>query len=263
MKYWFGQLMVATTSLMLGVTLQPNSASALSLFSVDFGSTVDSSSFTGVEPVAATADPVFNAANQWNTFHLPPFSPVTNPSLNLVDSTGTATSAKFSITGTVSGYSLLPFENFKDSLLNDYLYFNNRGLSSSIDWAISGLAASTTYRFYAYGSISDYLGRQFSLFADTDGDGIDDEAAQTVTSNGLLLTVVTNSSGVLLGRASGIGQPGILSNEANWAGFQLAEVPSTSIPTPALLPGLASLGIAAWRKRKSEQAKPIAETAEM
>lgn len=42
-----------------------------------------------------------------------------------------------------------------------------------------------------------------------------------------------------------------------------AVVPSTSIPTPALLPGLLGMGIAAWKKRKGEPAEQVAETAEV
>jgi hypothetical protein len=37
----------------------------------------------------------------------------------------------------------------------------------------------------------------------------------------------------------------------------------TAIPTPALLPGLLGMGIAAWRKRKNEEPEQVAETAEV
>jgi len=37
----------------------------------------------------------------------------------------------------------------------------------------------------------------------------------------------------------------------------------TPIPTPALLPGLVGMGIAAWRKRKNEPSEQVTETAEV
>lgn len=42
-----------------------------------------------------------------------------------------------------------------------------------------------------------------------------------------------------------------------------AVVPPTPIPTPALLPGLLGMGIAAWRKRKNQESEQVAETAEV
>lgn len=38
---------------------------------------------------------------------------------------------------------------------------------------------------------------------------------------------------------------------------------TTPIPTPALLPGLLGMGIAAWRKRKNEESEQVAETVEV
>lgn len=43
----------------------------------------------------------------------------------------------------------------------------------------------------------------------------------------------------------------------------LTFTPATPIPTPALLPGLLGMGIAAWRKRKGEPAEQVVETAEV
>lgn len=43
----------------------------------------------------------------------------------------------------------------------------------------------------------------------------------------------------------------------------VGDVSATPIPTPALLPGLIGMGVAAWRKRKNEQSEQVAETAEV
>lgn len=59
------------------------------------------------------------------------------------------------------------------------------------------------------------------------------------------------------GSFAGLGE----SIEQSYATF--AVVPPTPIPTPALLPGLLGMGIAAWRKRKNQESEQVAETAEV
>lgn len=52
--------------------------------------------------------------------------------------------------------------------------------------------------------------------------------------------------------------------EFKFNSFTFDDEPTTTpIPTPALLPGLIGMGIAAWRKRKGESSEQVAETADV
>jgi hypothetical protein len=214
------------------------------LLSVHF-TAIGTPPFSGIEPVAAAADPVFGQANVWNQLGFVDFGPDVNPSFtSLVDSEGNATSAGFSITGTVGGYGA-------------YLFFNSRELSTSIDWGITGLAPSTSYRLYTYGAAADYI-RDCSLLVDTNGNGdLSDESAQligsaandyTASKDAYFPSVLTDAIGSILGRTTAIGDPEI-PNEANWGGFQLGVIPE---PSSLSLGAVCVNGLIACVRRRSD-----------
>jgi len=164
----------------------------------------------------------------WNAFTIPGHSgTATDPTMNLVDSAGAASSVSFSITGTITGWS----QN-GNALVSDYLFLNAGNSDSSITWEISGLAPGETYTFYGYGGVS----RDISLTLDRDGDGsLSGETAFAANSAGLSLNNITASAaGVIKGSAT----QGSVS-EGNWAGFQIFEQQAlTSPPIGIAHPGL-------------------------
>jgi hypothetical protein len=216
----------AIIGLALGASAVVHPAAAQSLISADFGNTFFPSLFSGVEPQAAALDPAFAAANVWN--ELADDALTTNPSWSMLrDSTGSATTVSFSITGTVG------FANRTGGLFGDYLVFND-GFSTvgpQFDWRISGLVPGASHQMVLYGANTN-ANRTFDMLVDTDGDGdLTDEAAVAVpTLSGAnpppvhLPAIAASASGEILGRAVGIGAPS-LANEGDWAGFQVTDVP--------------------------------------
>lgn len=235
----------AIVAVALGAPAAVNPAAAQSLISADFGTTTPpppSLLFSGVEPRAVTLDPAFGAASVWNrlagTNPNPP-----NPSFAaLLDSTGSATSVSFSVTGNVG------FFNFggtapTDALFRDYLFFNAAvTYSAQIDWRISGLIPNAVYQMVLYGASTD-VARTFNMLVDTDGDGdLTDESPVAVVTLGSLATpaagqlgylpsITASASGAIIGRGVGTNPPSN-PNEADWAGFQLAVVDSDGDGVP-------------------------------
>jgi len=238
-------------------------AHAALLISADFGPQItDSHDFSGVETDAATANGAFSSANVWNTLRVANFNqaPTTDPTFSaLKDNTGGVTGVSFNITGNIKGFDFVSFygvgANPPDALRDDMFFFNspNNG-QSAIDWQISGLVANAEYRFYAYGTRADEL-RLFDMLVDTDGDGfLTDETSQPLGSLGsdrqhyqdaYFASVFADSSGVIHGRGVGGAD-----KEANWSGFQLAQVTVGTIPEPSPLAlfGLAIFGLWATRR---------------
>lgn len=126
-----------TTTVALAIALLlPLAAAATDLISVDLESSYpgQGAPFSGVDPAAATADPVFNAANVWNVLGSTGFN-VPNPSFpNLVDSAGGPAGVDFNIVGNISAQGA---GNPADALVTDYFYWNTPLASSTyLDWEL-------------------------------------------------------------------------------------------------------------------------------
>jgi hypothetical protein len=245
-------------SLCCGVVTTP-SANAGLLISADFGPQITSPhDFSGVESDAAVANVAFSNANVWNALRVSDFSQptTTNPTFNgLKDSAGNATGVNFSITGSINGFDFPDFFGSTispvDFLRHDMFFFVGRSTTSTIDWVISGLVANAEYRFYAYGTRAD-AARLFDMLVDTNGDGLlTDESSLALGSTGsdtqhyqdaYFTSVFADATGVIHGRGVGRG-----ATEANWSGFQLAQVDASTVPEPSTLAlfGLAMLGLRA------------------
>jgi len=236
------------------VGLGGNTHASPGIISVDFG--IDGSpQQSGVESAAAAADPVFVNANVWNHLNFVKFGPEANPAFSsLVDGDGNPTEVGFSIKGTVGG-----FWNYLSSqpLRSDYMFFNSRNLSSSIDWQVTGLARKSEYRLYAYGAVTTYYVRGCEMFVDANGNGdLTDEIAKligtadadaTTSKDAFFRSVFTDASGSIHGKATGIGSPGgDVLNEANWGGFQIAAVPE---PATRVMLLLAVVGVSTRLRR--------------
>ena len=217
----------------VGLGFGGNAHASSGIISVDFG--IDGSpQQSGVEPAAAAASPLFGNANVWNHLNFDKFGPVKDPAFSsLVDSEGNPTAVGFSIKGSVGGFSN---NDRSQPLRTDYLFFNSRGLSFSIDWQITGLAPNSKYQLFAYGAIPGFYVRDCEMLVDTNGNGdFTDETAQLIgtatadastSKDAFFPSVVTDASGSILGITSGIDNPqGDVFSEANWGGFQIAAVP--------------------------------------
>jgi hypothetical protein len=149
----------------------------------------------------------------WNHFTVGGHSTTSsNPSLNLVESDGSASQVTFTINGTVSGWS-----QSGDALFSDYLFVNAGNSDRNLDWQITGLDSGKTYTLIAYGGV----GRDATITVDTDGDGsLADETPVIAPANGGVaiesITPFPGANALILGRV----ESGSVS-EGNWSGFQL------------------------------------------
>lgn len=245
----------AMLALTIGAGL-PHAALAAPIISVDLQSSygTEGIDFSGVEAGAAAANVAFAAANVWNARGTTGFTITNYSSGSLVDNTGTATSAIFSITGTTSAYGAPAVYG---SLLGDYFYWGNGGLSKTIAWQVSGLMAGASYAFYSYGSNSNAAApREYAMTVDSNGDDLINDLTVTVSSSavssGALVYLTADAGGVIHGLNTAI------SEEANWAGFQLTQAspPSpaaSSVPEPSspalVLASLMGLGLSLRKAR--------------
>jgi hypothetical protein len=198
--------------------------------------------YSGVEPLAAAANPVFGAANDWNDPLLGYLSPETNPSFsNLLDSQGNVTSVGFQFTGVVDTYTGTD-GSCPNTLMCDFIYLNG----GALDWTITGLTPnSVNYMyFYNYGSAAQSY-RVFNMALDTDGNGSLDGNFTVDAVNGVYAApILASPTGTISGEMQCC-----LSGQASWSGFQIDE---QTAPEPASLVlfagGMVLLG--ALRKRR-------------
>lgn len=155
----------------------------------------------------------------WNAFTISGHDGTTpNPSLPLVDSSGTASSVSFSVNGTVTGWS-----QTGSALIADYLFVNAGNSDPSVSWELSGLIPGKTYSMHPYGGV----GRDIKITIDLDGDGLlTDETGVTAGGGGITITdIVASATGRVIGKA----ERGSVT-EGNWGGFQFWEQTPTSNP---------------------------------
>jgi hypothetical protein len=189
---------------------------------------------SGPEVAATEANPLFGAADVWNNLQFA-FALTTNPSFNLVDSTGAASGVNFSITGTVGAVDFWPWQSNPDPLRSSTIFWNSwvngggafgAGESTSITWTLTGLPPATTFDLCVYGSFTD-ADRSFDMTIQ----GITLEiptfniANQPPPNCVLFTNLVSEAHGTISGVATGTaGDNTMAANEANWSGFQLVEV---------------------------------------
>lgn len=196
----------------------PPTYSAETLWNVDIQGDGNGGAFGQTSPPNNMSGTVNGLGGSWNHFTVGGHSTTTNnPTLDLVESDGSASSVEFTITGTVSGWS-----QSGDALFDDYLFVNAGNSDSDIDWQITGLDAGETYTLILYGGVS----RDIEITVDTDGDGsLADESSVLAPANaGVVIEDITPFPGanpLILGKA----EPGS-AGEGNWGGFQLF-IPST------------------------------------
>ncbi len=203
-----------------------------SLISADFDNAhVLSATYAGVEPLAKLANPVFGAANIWNSVQFGYLSPINDPSFSgLKDSNGNTTSVGLSFTGPVDSYTGTDNPN---DLFREFIYLN----SGSTPWKITGLIPGdhASVYFYDYGDAGQ-PGRAFTMLMDEDGNG-SLEASVTVdaATGGYVPGVVVNASGEINGEM--LGNPG----QSSWSGFQVA-VPEPNALIVLMLGGVGWIG---------------------
>lgn len=206
------------------VSLAPSLATATPLISVDLQSSygTEGAPFSGVDPLAIATSPAFASAKVWNHLGTTGFNVVDPAFTGLVDSTGTATGAGFSITGKISAFGT---GNVEDALVTDYMLWNVSIASSTfIDWRITGLTPSSRHVLFVNG----VAGAQFSMAVDEDANGdLGNDAPKVVGAQGALFHVMSDATGMITGRGTAI------SGEADWAGFQVADDPEPVYPASA------------------------------
>ena len=232
-------------NLLIWLVLAPMAAHADVLVSVDWKNLVGLTlygPYSGVEPLAAAANPVFGLANAWNDpllAHDP--STETNPSFsNLIDSQGNTTSVGFQFTGVVDTYTGTD-GSCPNTLMCDFIFING----GVLDWTITGLLPNSVNYFYFYNYGSPYQSyRAFNMAIDTDGNGsLDGNIFVDAVNGGYAAGIVASPTGTISGEMQ------LICCQASWSGFQIYEV--TPEPASWLLfaGGLVVLG--KWRKLRA------------
>ncbi|MFT5124912.1 MAG: hypothetical protein ACI9TH_005165 [Kiritimatiellia bacterium] len=191
------------------------------LWSVDIHAVGGSINANPTPPTKTGVEAYYNEGNIWNAFEVPGHdSSAINPSLNLVDGDGIASSVNFTISGTISGWST----NGGDPLHGDYAFVNAGASDAEVTWELSGLTPGHTYELMLYGG----AGRAAPITVDVNGDGsfLDDTLVSAPGSSGVLVEGISpDGSGRIIGNFTHTGA------EANWSGFQLRD--TTVIPEPS------------------------------
>jgi hypothetical protein len=150
----------------------------------------------------------------WNAFTIPGHpAVVSDPMMALKDSSGADSSISFSISGTVSGFSM-PASSGSSALFADYLFLNAGNSDRAISWRIDGLDPSKSYSLWLYSSVL----RSVRLKVDVDGDGslLGNPFIQVPANGATLVTGIRpKADGSVSGGAD---TPG---GEVNWGGLQL------------------------------------------
>ena len=194
----------------------------LEQWNVDIQGDAGSTTF-GQEGLAHPHGP--DASGVWNIFNVPPLDGdpttlVTDPSLNLVDKDGDASSVTFSIIGDVGGWSGNPGA---DTLIGDYIILlanGGLGYPDSLGMNLSGLDAGATYELIVHSA--ENSARDMQTTFDIDGDGsLADETPATTSGGGATQSFLftANGSGTLVGEITTA-----TNNEANLSGIQLKKI---------------------------------------
>ena len=233
-------------NLLVWLVLAPVAAHADSLVSVDWKNSAGLSAFgsySGVEPLAAAANPGFGTANFWNDALLGYLSPETNPSFsNLEDSQGNATNVGFQFTGVVDTYTGTD-GTCPNTLMCDFIYLNG----GVLDWAITGLLPNSVnyLYFYNYGSAAQ-SGRAFNMALDTDGNGsLDGVFFVDAAAGGYAANIVASPTGTITGEMQ------VICCQASWSGFQI----ESTVPEPASWVLMAG-GIVVLAKLRKGRSRP-------
>jgi hypothetical protein len=218
--------------------------SAGTVISVDFNSS-PVSTFSGIESMAAAANPAFNEASTWNPLPLT-YSPDgtgadVDPSFSdLVDSTGASTTVGLEFTGTVPSY----YNAYGNQIWSDFIWLNADvgGNHDTIDWILTGLPANTLVDIYFY-NVHTHDYRSFDMHYDGDGDGtLESVTVVDWQNDGYVPGIQTSASGEVAGSM----QIGTGTSQASWAGFQINIVPE---PGPFVLLALGVVAVAGRRRR--------------
>ena len=198
------------------LTAPPPPPAASELWSVDLQGDGVGGVYGQVAPTTMSgAESVSGIGGVWNALTIASHPATsTNPGLAvLTDSAGGASQLSFSITGTVSGFTV-GAAGGSTPLYNDYMFLNAGNSASNITWQLAGANPAKSYAMWLYGSAS----RSLRLKVDVNGNGtLTDDAAVTAPANGGVLVsgIRPQASGVIIGNAD---TPG---GETNWSGFQL------------------------------------------
>ncbi|MBN8458359.1 MAG: lamin tail domain-containing protein [Verrucomicrobia bacterium] len=137
----------------------------------------------------------------------------TNPGVAVLkDSSGNDSGLSFSITGTVSAFTV-GSSGGSAPLYNDYLFLGAGNSANNITWRIDGANPTKSYALWLYGSA--YRNSRIKVDANGNGSLADDGFVTPPAGGGTLVSgIVPDASGTILGSASAAG-------ETNWSGFQL------------------------------------------
>jgi PEP-CTERM motif len=256
---------LVTICLLLTVVLTATHPSQAQLYSVAFKTNNPAGNtgpVSGSEAAATAANPAFGAANVWNNLFAPAALDTNLTWSNLVDSAGAASSVGLSITGTVGPTDFTPWEPAPDPIRTAFLFWNSwqdglgaygAGESTNITWKLTGLQPNATYAMFFYGALPD-MNRYFNVTIGGASQQVwsySDYVPHPLTGT-LFAMVYSDASGSITGTGDGSGSGWSGSaNEADWAGFQIVRLSSTT-PEPGslLLLGSGVLGIAGMVRRK-------------
>jgi len=201
-------------------------------------------SYSGVEPLAQSADPdAFGAANYWNPLTLGFLSPETSPSFsNLLDSSGNPTPVGLQFTGSVDSYTTGPNDH---GIFGDFIYLNG----GTLDWEITGLTPNSTADLYLYGfGNTGQSYRTFNMALDTDGDGTLDGNYTVDSYTGVYAgDILVSPTGTISGEMQ------VTGGQASWSGFQVFDVPEPSTPVLFWI----GLGALVWWRVRQVPSGPV------